>query len=232
MVWLEASRGTAYGLCFSQIFITLGVVIYSPLVEVHVYKTDVVYLNQTLNCAGLQQVLLGMPLPFLICSALILLFCTSTMGMRESGVEDYAYSEHVMEEASVWNSTFKLYVYLSHMVLSGVVSTPADAYQVFFSGLLMGYFLIKACAPRSDSQSFVSEHANLLGYGLGAGLTFYACSHPPRLYALFAFIIIDYFLGVGHLAENPAMMSTVVNCRLFYVCSSSLALSAIYAVWA
>jgi len=231
MVCIEASRGTAYGLCFSQILITMGVVIYSPLVQIQVYKPAVSLSNETLACSEFQQATLPMPLPFLVCSAFVVLFCTSTMGMSEGGVGDYEYSDQVMDEVSVWNSTFKIFVYISHLIMSCVISTPGDAYQVFFSGLLMGYFLLKSCAPRSHSQNFVTEHANLLGYGLGAGLLFFACSHPFRLYFLFSFIIIDYFLGVGHLAENPTMMNTVINCRLFYVCATSLALSTVYATW-
>lgn len=227
---MEASRGTAYGLCFSQILITIGVVTYSPIVEVHLFTADV-HLNATLLCNGLSSTRVEMPLAFIGCSALVVFFCTVTMGLSERGVSDYEYGEQSIEDTGMWDLNFTLYVYLAHMVMAAVVSTPGDAYQVLISGVFMAYFLLNSCAPKSDRNSFVKENINCVGYVFGVWLVIHACADPRRMYTLCAFIILDYFLGVGHLWERPVMMNTVINCRLFYVCASSLALSFTYAAW-
>lgn len=227
MVCVDVTRGTAYGLCFSQILITLGVVTYSPLVEVQLFTANVL-LNRTLHCEGLNSTVVAMPLPFLLCSALVVSFCTITMSLSERGLADYEYTEQGMEELGMWDLNFAAYVYLSHLLVAAVVSTPGDAYQIFMSGLFMGFFLLRSCAPRGERPRFVVENANLLGYFLGAWLAFHACAEPSRVYALCSFIFMDYFLGVGHLWENPVFINTVINCRLSYVCATSLALSFTY----
>lgn len=226
----EASKGTAYGLCYSQFFVMLGVVLYSPTVEVYTYKAQVTSLNQTMSCSDLSQSTFDMSVPFLLSSAIIVVFCTNTMSISEKGLMEYEYGEQVMDEAAVWHSSFCLYVYFIHMLLSVLTSSPGDVFQVLMAGIFTSFFLIRACEPK-EGTTFVKENSNLLGYAFGVGLVWVSCSVPKRLYYFSAFVILDYFLGVGHLWESPVTLNTVINCRIFYVCASSLGLGFVYATW-
>lgn len=226
----EASKGTAYGVCFSQFLLMFGVVLYSPPVEVYTYKAQVFTVNETLYCSDLNKSTFDMSVPFLLSSAIIIIFCTNTMSMAEKGLSEYEYGEQVVDEAAVWNSSFCLYIYVSHMLLCVLTSSPGDVFQVFMAGVFMSFFLIRACEPK-EGTTFVKENTNLLGYALGVGLVWVSCSVPKRLYFFAAFVVIDYFLGVGHLWECPVMLNTVMNCRMCYVCASSMGLAFIYATW-
>jgi hypothetical protein len=44
-------------------------------------------------------------------------------------------------------------------------------------------------------------------------------------------VVLDYFLGIGHVWERSPDMETVANCRLFWACSAGLCLAALYGAW-
>jgi hypothetical protein len=54
---------------------------------------------------------------------------------------------------------------------------------------------------------------------------------PSRFSVLFALVVLDYFLGVGHTWDRQATLETIANCRLFYVCGGTLCTAALYAAW-
>ena len=43
--------------------------------------------------------------------------------------------------------------------------------------------------------------------------------------------LLDYMLGVGHTWDAAPGMDTITNCRLFWVCSTSLCLAGLYGAW-
>ena len=44
-------------------------------------------------------------------------------------------------------------------------------------------------------------------------------------------VVLDYFLGVGHMYDRQATIETIANCRLFYVCTVSLSLAFFYGMY-
>ena len=99
--------------------------------------------------------------------------------------------------------------------------------------LLIAYFLGRICAPRYSQLSMTQGNMNLLGYFAGVLVAAYNVpdSHSGRGAALLCMCLLDYMLGVGHTWDTTPPMDTVTNCRLFYVCSSSLCMAALYGAW-
>ena len=122
----------------------------------------------------------------------------------------------------------------AHAIVITVIISPADSYAVALSCLLVIYFLGRLCAPRfSQHMSMTQENFNLLGLFAGLLIVAYNIpdSHSGRSAALMVTCLLDYMLGIGHTWDATPTMDVVTNCRLFWVCSSSLCLAALYGAW-
>ena len=83
---------------------------------------------------------------------------------------------------------------------------------------------------RLDSRP--QENLNILGYSLGVLVAAYSAQPgSARLTALFVAVVLDYFLGVGHTWDRQATLDTITNCRMFYVCATSMCMAALYGAW-
>ena len=234
---MEATRGTAYGLALSQLMLTLGAVLFFPPVASDLF-VGTPFLNGTTHmpppAALVPHVFrLYIGLPLLASSGLVVLFSTTTMGLSEQGVMGMDYCPEALEQAGMWDALFWAYALLSHLLVTVVLMTPADAYASVLSVLLSLYFLRRGCAPRSRELNITQENLSMLGYFAGVGLAAYNIPasevSSSRLTCLFFLVLLDYFLALGHTWDRQATLDTVTNCRLFYACAASLGLAGLCA---
>lgn len=235
---LQVTRASAFALCLSQVAVTLAVIAYYPPVHVQFYTCHPKVGNGTLAepLSRLSVSSVGLSVPFLVLSCLAVLFSTTTAGLSERGQlqQDSQYSFEVLYEAGLWDAIFWAFCAGAHATVIAVVMSPADAYAVGISSLLIIYFLMRLCAPRFSQQlSMTQENFNLLGLFAGLLVACYNIpdSHSGRSAALIVLCLLDYMLGVGHTWDTTPTMDCVTNCRLFWVCSSSLCLAALYGAW-
>lgn len=242
--------GVAYGLGISQLAIMFGVVTYFPLasVQVFVYKPCVANGTLTHACGSTESMRLMLPLPCLAVSAAAAAFVSSTHTLMEGGAlgDDSAYGGEALAQTGLWNAMFWFVVAGAHSIAILAACSPSDAFAAGAASYLMVTFLARLCSPAETSYHQAGEsgassgaggmtaaNANILGYMAGVGIALY-CVPPQysnRLVLVFLLVVVDYFLGVGHAWDRGPSMYTVANCRLFWVCSASLCLSALYGAW-
>jgi len=234
---LEVSQSSAFALCMSQVAVTLAVILYYPPVHVQLFTCHPKIANGTLIVPETHLLVsnVGLSLPFLCLSGIVVLFSTTAAGLLQRGSlqQDSQYSFEVLHEAGLWDALFWLFCVGAHAVVIMVVMSPADGHAVALSILLISYFLGRICAPRFSNMSMTQENMNLLGYFAGLLVAAYNIpdTHSGRTAALLVMCMLDYMLGVGHTWDMSPPMDTVTNCRLFWVCSSSLCLAALYGAW-
>ena len=227
-------------MCLSQLALALGVVIYCPTVKVETYVVRVFESNVTLtellktsNSNLLYVTTWLMPLPFMLCSVLVALYSTTTMGLHEHGEMAYDYSNDVMDGMAMWDMIFWTYTALVHLFVFIILNTPGDIFAVLLADCLCVYFLKRACAPRHQQVNITQENMNILGYSLGMFLCLRGVPvlYTDRLSILGILLVLDYFLGVGHTWDRQATLETISNCRLFYICANSVCMSILYYLW-
>lgn len=238
---LTLTRGTAFALCISQAAITLGIVSFFPHVIVEIYTAHPPIVNGTLQSPSsspgpiISAFSFSLSLPFLLTSCLAAAFSTTTAGLSERGTlsNNSLYSYEALSETGLWDLIFWLYCSAAHMLLILIVMSPADTYAVLLSALLIFYFLARICMPREGMISMTQENVHFIGLCSGLLIAFYNLpdAHNGRLAAIFVMCILDYMLGVGHTWDSCPTMDVITNCRLFWVCSASLSLSALYGAW-
>jgi hypothetical protein len=238
---LSLTRGTAYAICFSQAAITLGVVSLYPHVTVELFTAHPAIANGTLqpyapaSAPVISSVSFTLAIPFLMASCLVAAFSTTTAGLVERGTisNNCPYTFEVLYETGLWDLTFWLCCCTTHVLFILIVMSPADTYAVALASLLVIYFLGRMCQPREGNLNMTQENVNFVGLCSGLLITFYNLpdAHNGRLAAIFVLCILDYMLGVGHTWDATPTMDVITNCRLFYVCSASLSLSALYGAW-
>lgn len=235
---LEVSRGTAYGLGFSQVAVTIGVLLFFPMVDVDVYlvKPRINITSGTLDFErrdDLRASRVFMAFPTLLCSLLAAGFTSLTYQAFESGLAGQDYNPDALDAVGVWNLVFWLYCFLTHALVVFVVTDPADLFGTISATCFMVYFLYRACYPKAGgSVNITRENLNILGYALGIALTAYQITdmRPYGAYVIMTVLVIDYFLGLGHTYDREATLETVANCRLFYICAVSLCIAFLYAM--
>ena len=234
---LEVSRGTAYGVGFSQCAVTLGVILFFPPVDVDVYIVRV-HINITERTMlfdspdDVRGERLFMAMPVLLCSFLTASFTTITSNGYDAGFAGQDYSPDALEEASMWNLVFWLHCLLAHFIVIFIISDPVDIFGSIASATFMTFFLYRVCYPKGHSLSLTKENMNVLGYSLGLLLSVYQITavRDNGVYVIASMVVLDYFLGLGHTYDRQATLDTVANCRLFYICAVSLSLAFLYAI--
>jgi hypothetical protein len=235
---LPISRASAFALCLSQAAVTLAVIVYYPPVYVQLFTCHPRIQNGTLALpeSVLDVSNIGLSVPFLALSGLAALFSTNTAGLVGSGLlqQDSLYTFEVIHETGLWDAIFWVFCGGAHAIVITVIMSPADTYAVGISSLLVIFFLGRLCAPRCSQQiNMTQENFNILGLFAGLLIVGYNIpdSHSGRSAALMVTCLLDYMLGVGHTWDVTPGMDTVSNCRLFWVCSASLCLAALYGAW-
>jgi len=230
---MEVSRGTAYGIGLAQVAVTLGVLLFCPSVEVHVFLAHA-KINGTRGVTedALETYSGHLGMPILLGSALVAIFSTVTYRTYETGISGQDYVPDVLEQISMWDLLFWVYLLLLHIIAVLVVADPVDLYGLMASSSFMTYFLHRACSPKGPLISLTQENLNLVGYCFGVLMVAYQITetHANSAAILMLLVVTDYFLGIGHTYDKQATIDTVANCRLFYVCLGTLATAFAYAV--
>ena len=235
---MEVSRGTAYGVGFSQCAVTLGVILFFPQVRVdlfiaHVHVNGTMHANRDL-VSDIQPFEAHLALPVLLASALTAVFTTVTCKSFEQGVCGQDFQQDVVEQLGMWDLIFWVYCLLAHGIVTLLVADPVDLYGCISSTTFMVYFLCKACGPKGPSLNITQENLNILGYCLGVLQLAYQISSTRGNGASIVMmtVVLDYFLGVGHTYDRQATIDTIMNCRLFYACACSLGIACCYCLLA
>jgi hypothetical protein len=239
---MEVSRGTAYGIGLAQVAVTLGVLLFFPSVDVHLYLVRA-FLNRTSAATMERDVLVAGPgslegvraqvgLPILLASACAAVFSTVTYRTYESGVAGQDFQQEVLDQIPMWDLLFWLYTTLLHVIVVLVIADPVDIFGVVASTCFMAYFLHRACAPKSQTLNLTQENLNIVGYCMGVLMAAYQITNTRSHSAatIMLLVVIDYFLGIGHTYDRQASIDTVANCRLFYICVGTLGTALLYAV--
>jgi exosortase/archaeosortase len=223
---------------FSQVAVTLGIVLFFHPVDVDVY---LVRNHINLTTAGLsldpakdtEASKLFVAMPLLLSSILGACFASMTYQGYESGMAGQDYTPDSLEGIGMWNLAFWLYCFLAHGIVVLIVDDPVDAFGAVSATSFMVYFLYRACYPKpGHSINLTQENLNILGYALGVMQMAYQLTDTRRNggYVIMMVLVLDYFLGLGHTYDRQATIDTIANCRLFYVCAASLSLSLLYAL--
>ena len=242
-------KGVGYSYGLSQLAIMFGVVMYFPPASVQLFVRTPCVVNGTLGkgCGSTHSHRLWLLTPSLLTAGLTAGFASSTYTLAEAGVidEQHAYGSEALEGAGMWSAFFWLVALLVHLIVVMAACTPCDAFAALGAGCLMIHFLHRICKP-TDAElhagpgggqavfwSPMAANGNILGYCVGLGMALYCVpeSYGNRYTLLFLLGLLDYLLGVGHVWEREPSMTTIANCRLFWTCSASLCVAALYGAW-
>jgi hypothetical protein len=247
-------RGVGYSYGLSQLAIMFGVVMSFPPASVQLFVQTPCVVNGTLGrgCGSTHTHRVWLLTPSLLAAGLTAGFASSTFTLAEAGVisEDRAYGAEALSEAGLWSAFFWMVALLVHLIVVMAACTPCDAFAAIGAAVLMVHFLHRICEPMpaADPAPFggggsgqaggafwspMTANGNLLGYSAGLGVAFYCVpeSYGNRFTLLFLLGVLDYFLGVGHVWDREPSTATIANCRLFWACSASLCLAALYGAW-
>lgn len=229
---MDVSRGVAYGLGLSQALVTVGVVVFSPGLEVHAFVPRGAVRNGTVTVPDPVSYQLGIAPLVLASSALAALFSMHTCGLYTEDLTGQDFLAETVDQVGMWDVVFWLYVLFTHGVLALVLGNPCDAFCCLSATCFMAYFLYRACAPKGHQVHLTQENLNILGYCVGAfQIGSQIGDNGNGMTVLMFIVVLDYFLGIGHTWDRQATLNTVVNCRLFYIVCCSLGLAGVYVTW-
>jgi len=236
-------RGAIYCLDVLQLCAVGLVLILFPAASVQVFVYLPCVANGTLThaCGDTRSGRLGLALPVLAVSAAAAAFVSNTFSLQEAGAisEDVAFGPDALGQTGLWNALFWFVVSGAHAIVFAAACSPVDLFAWGLATYLSVSFLARICAGQEvDHDGQVSHaisvaNANVLGYMAGVAVAFYSVpsDYSNRLIIIFLMIVLDYFLGVGHVWERTPSVETVANCRLFWACSAGFCLAALYGAW-
>lgn len=221
---IDVSRGTAYGLCVSQVLFTIACILYSPRREIVVYtlKTP----NNTTNLHA-DELHVHVQWTFACLSFLAFFFSMQTMHYTDAEVAITDYNYDFIENNAMWDNMFWFYCLGSHFLLFGIVMNTSDVYCLALCTIIATYTLSRLCLPRNNQAHMTRDNLLLLVYVMHCYLVFI---NGQKVDILVWIVALDYCLGIGHTWDKQATVDTIINCRLFYICAQSLLLC-IYYVW-
>lgn len=237
---MEVSRGTAYGIGLSQVAVTLGVLLFFPSVDVHLFLIHA-GVNRTAEAGhdvlfagarSLEGIQGQVGLPVMLASACAAVFSTVTYRTYESGIAGQDFQQDVLDQIPMWDLLFWLYVMLLHAIVVFIVADPLDIFGLIASTCFMTYFLHRACAPKPQTLNLTQENLNIVGYCVGVLMAAYQITNNRSHSAatIMLLVVVDYFLGIGHTYDRQASIDTIANCRLFYICAGTLGTALLYAI--
>lgn len=228
---MEVSKGAAYGLGLSQFVITLGIVLFTPAMQVSVYVPHASR-NGTDLSVETRSAPLQMGMPVLGTSFLAAVFAVVTCKVHEQGLAGQDYQQDVVDQMGMWDMLFWVFCAATHGVVVLTVGDPVDVYGALASTVFMSHFLYRACASKGQAVNLTQENFNIMGYGLGVLQASYQLTEtrPNGSSVLMLMVVLDYFLGIGHTYDRQATIETVSNCRIFYICAGALGCAVLYAM--
>ena len=240
---MSFSKGTVYALGVLQLVVVgLAVILYPPAsVQVFNYVPCVTNGTLTHACGETRSVKLLLTMPLLIVSAAVAAFVSNTFSLQEAGLigDDTPFGPEALGQTGLWNALFWFVVAGAHAAVWAAACSPVDLFAWALSTYLCVSFLARICSggevgPDGPAAGAVTvANANVLGYMLGVGVALY--NVPPdysnRFILVFIAVVLDYFLGVGHVWERDPHIQTIANCRLFWSCSAGFGLALLYAAW-
>lgn len=219
----------------------LMIILYPPAsVQVFTYLPCVTNGTLTHACGDTRSVRLMLALPSLTVSAAAAAYVSNTFTLHEQGlIGDSPFGPEALGQTGLWNALFWFVVAGAHAIVVAAACSPIDLFAWGLATYLIVSFLARICTPAEFRQddSGVGDvtiaNANVLGYMLGVGISVYSVpgQYTNRFVLLFLMVVLDYFLGIGHVWERSPSTETVSNCRLFWACSSGLCLAALYGAW-
>ena len=214
---IEISRGTAYGFGLSQVAITLGFLLYFPVIHVRSYTVTALIINNTLSTVP-RETNINLGIPILVMSIVAAIFSTSTYQLNEQGIGAQDYQPDVMEQVGVWDLLFWVYCMIGHLICISILINPGGVFGCISSTCFMVYFLKRSCAPKSQTINLTQENINLLGYGLGTLQVVYQIQYNSsnRLLTLGLIVMLDYFLGIGHTWDKQATVICILIFMFVY----------------
>jgi hypothetical protein len=228
---MEVSRGGAYGLGLSQVAITVGVVLFSPAVEVDVFVPHA-RLNGNHSFVQLSSEATTVHLGMGVIGASVLagMFAMVTYQAAEQTLANQDFQADVLEQMGMWEALFWMYCMVVHGIVVLIVCDPVNIFGAVSATSFMAYFIFRACSPKSATINLTQENLNILGYGLGVVQTVVQMTETRGngVSVVMLMVVLDYFLGLGHTYDRQATIQTVSNCRLFYVCGCALGLALLY----
>lgn len=236
-------KGSVYALGVVQLAVVgVAVIAYAPAsVQIFAYEPCVANGTLTHACGNTRSARLLLAMPSLAVSAAAAAFVSNTFSLHEAGLisEDAAFGPDALGQTGLWNALFWFIVAGAHSIVIAAACSPVDVFAWALATYLCVSFLARLCAgPEYTSEGPVSgavsiANANVLGYMAGAGVAVYnvPLDYSNRFILLFVMVVLDYFLGVGHVWERSPSVETVANCRLFWACSSGFCLAALYGAW-
>lgn len=235
-------KGTVYALGVIQLVaVGLAVILYPPAsVQVFVYLPCVSNGTLTHSCGDTRSVKLLLSMPALAVSAAAAAFVSNTFSLHEAGlIGENPFGPEALGQTGLWNALFWFIVAGAHAIAVAAACSPVDLFAWALATYLSVSFLARLCAgPDYDSEGPVSgavtiANANVLGYMAGVAVAVYNVpnDYSNRFILIFITVVIDYFLGVGHVWERSPSIETVANCRLFWACSAGVGLAALYGAW-
>lgn len=242
---LDCGRNSVYGLGILQLAIMGAmIVMYKPAsVQMFVYLPCVSNGTLTHACGDTRATRLNLVLPSLAVSAAVAAFVSNTFSLQEARLvdEEAAFGAESMGQTGLWNALFWFIVAGAHAIAIAAACSPADLFAWALATYLCVSFLASICACQDcntsdgvpNASGISIANANVLGYMAGAGVAFYnvPSDYSNRLVIILLMIVLDYFLGIGHVWERTPFFWTVANCRLFWACSVGLCLAALYGAW-
>jgi hypothetical protein len=240
---MNCTKGGVYALGALQLA-ALGLVILAyPPASVQVFAYVPCVSNGTLThaCGDTKSVRILLAMPCLAVSAAGAAFVSNTFSLHEAGLitDDSPFGPEALGQTGLWNALFWFLVSGAHAIVFASACSPVDVFAWALATYLTVSFLAKLCTPPEFSHDGPSAGAvtlanvNVLGYMAGVLVAFYNVpgQYTNRFVIIFLTVVLDYFLGIGHVWERAPSVETVANCRLFWACSAGLCLGALYGAW-
>jgi hypothetical protein len=240
---MQCGKGAVFSLGLLQLaLVGLMIILFPPAsTQVYVYLPCVANGTLTHACGDTRSVRLMLALPTLAVSAAGAAFVSNTFSLLENGLisEEQPFGPESLGQTGLWNALFWFVVTGAHAIAVAAACSPVDLFAWALATYLCVSFLARICAGQEVDQDGQVSHAisvanaNVLGYMAGVAVAFYSVpsDYSNRLIIIFLMIVLDYFLGVGHVWEKTPSVETVANCRLFWACSAGLCLAALYGAW-
>jgi hypothetical protein len=240
---MNCTKGGVYALGALQLAVMGIMVIAYPPASVQVFNYVPCVSNGTLThaCGETRSVRLMLALPSIAVSAAAAAFVSNTLSLHEAGLisEDSAYGPETLGQTGLWNALFWFVVAGAHAIAIVAACSPVDVFAWLLATYLCVSFLMRICTPADvgedgpHTSAVTIANANVLGYMLGVGIALHNVpgQYSNRYFLIFLTVVLDYFLGIGHVWERSPSIDTVSNCRLFWACSAGLCLASLYGAW-
>lgn len=220
-----------------QVVLTGCILIYYPVVyaEVFIYYPSLVNGTFVKESGFVHSSEVPIVMPICLTSVLCGIFITQTVKYANEGRLSHSmqYCHENIVETGLWDLMFWLLVLGVHAISVTVLCSPVDAYAAVLSVFGMVFFLACICSPAKEETSSSLNNAGVLGYCFGLLIALYCVpsQFQGRFTAFLLLGILDYFMVVGHTWDRAPTMDTVANCRIFWTCSSAIAVAVLYATW-